>query len=231
MASEFYKVILLPSRPSSKIYSINKLGDGLYLKLFLEFSETFWEKDQVNNIIRADLVRGNYIHFQSLSQVLPGKPSILLATVTGEKAKSIYNLTKIQVEEDIMTILRTMYGKTIPNPVALTIPDWGINPLYNEMYSFRAYGFANEDLKSIRAPMGGIYFTGAALSDEEEYVQGACLFGISTANEILREIGALEMKEGQNLIQDSWCLLMLLLLVSLVLFSLVVVQKFRNRQI
>ena len=184
-------VTFKPPLPSFKAYSINKLGDGFYLKLYLEFSETFWKEDQVNNIIHADLVRGNYIHFQSFSQVLPGNPSILLATVTGEKAKSIYNLTKMEIEEHIMTILRTIYGKAIPNPVALTIPDWGINPLYNEMYSFRAYGFTSKNLKSIRAPMGSVYFTGAALSDDDEFLHGAYLSGITTANEILEVISAL----------------------------------------
>ena len=172
-----------PDLPQEKQNAINNLYDALYLKIFLEFEETFWQTD-VNYIFHADPDRGHFFHFQSLSQDLPGS-NILMATVTGRWATAVYNQTTDATKSQIMQVLRKVYGSQIPDPVGVTIPDWGINPFYMGMYSDFPPGYEHlrEDLVS---HAGRVYFGGEATNDKySAYVHGAYFSGIDAANQVI----------------------------------------------
>ena len=173
-----------PELPQAKQNAIDSLYDGLYLKIFLEFEETFWPTDN-NYILHADLERGHFCHFQSLSQDLPGQPNILLATVTGRWATAVYNQTAETTQLQIMQVLRKLYGHQIPDPISITIPDWGVNHFFMGMYSDFPPGYEHlrDDLVS---PAGRLYFGGEATNDEySAYVHGAYFSGIDVANQVI----------------------------------------------
>ena len=174
-----------PELPQAKQNAFQSLYDGLYLKIFLEFEETFWPID-ANYILHADEKRGHFCHFQSLPQDFsPGLPSILLATVTGRWAVAVYNQTPNTTQSQIMQVLRKLYGSQIPDPVGITIPDWGVNPQFMGMYSDfpPGYGHLRADLVS---PAGRLYFGGEATNDNYSgYVHGAYFSGMDVANQVL----------------------------------------------
>ena len=174
-----------PELPHAKQKAFNYLYNGLYLKIFLEFEETFWPID-ANYILHADEKRGCFCHFQSLSQDFPpGQPSILLATVTGRWAIAVYNQTPNTTQSQIMQVLRKLYGSQIPDPVSITIPDWGVNPQFMGMYSDfpPGYGHLRADLIS---PAGRLYFGGEATNDKYSgCVHGAYFSGIDVANQVI----------------------------------------------
>ena len=174
-----------PELPHAKQKAFKYLYNGLYLKIFLEFEETFWPID-ANYILHADEKRGHFCHFQSLSQDFPpGQPSILLATVTGRWAIAVYNQTPNTTQSQVMQVLRKLYGSQIPDPVSITIPDWGVNPQFMGMYSDfpPGYGHLRADLIS---PAGRLYFGGEATNDKYSgYVHGAYFSGIDVANQVI----------------------------------------------
>ncbi|XP_064387278.1 uncharacterized protein LOC135335651 [Halichondria panicea] len=181
-------VVFNPPLPSPKLEAISKIGDGYYLKLFVEFSEVFWDKDKVPTILHVSSNKGYYAHFQSLAQNLPGNPPILIATLIGEYAIKAYTLSNSQIKSQVTEVLRNIFGPSVPEPIAITVPDWGVNSLYNGMYSYRSYGFTQSDLDALRINAGSLYFAGEALVNDGEYgfVHSALKSGIETAEEILK---------------------------------------------
>lgn len=173
-----------PPLPTWKSNLLARVTMALYLKIFLEFNDTFWDT-QADFITHIDEKRGYFINFQSLS--IPGKPSILFTTVTGDQAQLVYNQTVEKTTNDIMTILRGIYGESVPDPLQVTIPPFGTDPLYNGMYSFQAIGWTEQDYKALGDPVGRLYFSGEATSaNYSAFVHGAYFSGIDTANVILR---------------------------------------------
>ena len=179
-------VLFNPALPYSKLQAIRNDGFTFYLKLFLEFEEVFWTKDEVDSVVHVDMERGYYIHFQSLAQAIPGNPPIIFATLTGELAKEAYALTNFEIKTQMMAVLRTMFGEDIPDPLALTVPDLGKNPFYEGMYSYRPFTFTELDLEDLRANASCLYFAGEALPDNDGYVQSALMSGNQTAREVLK---------------------------------------------
>ena len=176
-----------PELPQGKQNAFSFLYDALYLKIYLEFEETFWPTD-ANYILHADQERGHFCHFQSLPQHFPGKPSILLATVTGRWATAVYNQTPSVTQSQIMQVLRKLYGSQVPDPIGITIPDWGVNPHFMGMYSDfpPGYGHLRADLVS---PAGRLYFGGEATShDYCGYLHGAYFSGIDVANQVIANL-------------------------------------------
>ena len=173
-----------PELPQIKQNAFDHAYDALFLKIFLEFDETFWPID-ANYILHADEERGHFCIFQSLPQHFPGQPSILLATVTGRWAAAVYDQTSNATQSQIMQVLQKLYGSQIPDPVSITIPDWGVNPHFMGMYSDfpPGYGHLRDDLVS---PAGRLYFGGEATSsDYNGYLHGAYFSGIDVANQII----------------------------------------------
>lgn len=176
-------VQFVPPLPQTKIDLLNKISNSLYLKVFLEFENTFWETD-VDYILHVDPVRGNFFHFQSLARYPATHPSVLIVTVTGEKARMVYTQSRDETVADIMQILSKIYvQKNVTNPLNMVIPDWGISPYYRGMYSFLK---VDSDQEQVAKPIGKLYFAGEAFSVCcNGFVHGAYFSGIDTAKLIL----------------------------------------------
>lgn len=178
------QITFSPALPAAKLTAISKIGIGHYLKVFLEFDKIFWIHDKVHTILHVSKDRGYFVHFQSLTQNIPGNPAILLATLTGDIA---CNLSAKQIKSQVIEVLRRMFNYSVPEPIAVTIPDWCTNPFYHGMYSYRANGFTQSDLDALRLHTGSLYFAGEALVNDGEdgYVHSALRSGVETAEEIL----------------------------------------------
>ena len=172
-----------PPLPIAKKYAINKYRFVLYLKIFLEFEEEFWRNDNnVDTFLRVDAVRGRYVQFQPIRKSLP----ILFTTVTGKIAEMVYNQSVKETSDQIMTILRLIFGEGIPEPIKVTIPDWWVNPLYSGMFSSTPLGCDTDTVKTLSQPVGRLHFGGEATDKKfMGFVHGGYFSGIDTANEII----------------------------------------------
>ena len=176
-------VQFIPDLPSWKSDIINAFDLLNYLKIFVEFNETFWDK--VQYIGYADKQRGYYPLFQPMEQFLPGNPNVILATLTGALADHVVNQPIEVTTLELTQVLRTIYGEGIPDPVDILVCDWRNDPLFLGTYSNVPIGVSDYARQMIANPNGRLYFCGEATSRYIGFVHGAYLSGIDTANTIL----------------------------------------------
>ena len=173
-----------PPLPTTKRDAINKYDYVLFLKIFLEFEEEFWKDDNmVDYFLHVDSIRGHYVLFQPIRRFTP----ILFTIVTGEIAKMVYKQSISETTSQIMKVLRIIYGENIPEPVRVTIPDWGVNPFYYGMFSSLHLGVDEEVIGVLSQPVGRLYFGGEATNVKYfADVHGGYFSGIDTANKIIK---------------------------------------------
>lgn len=178
-------VKFIPPLPTAKRNAINMCDFVLYLKIFLEFEEVFWREDSiVDNFLHVDSVRGQYVQFQPIRKSLP----ILFTTVTGEIAEMVYRQSVNETTNQIMKVLRVIYGESTPEPVGVTIPDWWVNPFYSGMFSSTPLGCDGNVVDMLSQPVGRLHFSGEATNQKySSFVHGGYFSGIDTANEIIGE--------------------------------------------
>ena len=104
-----------PDLPDWKKEAIFRLRMVYYTKIFLKFPTKFWDDSEF--ILHLSKQRtGHFPHFQDLDR--PGffnGSTMLLATVTGDVALRIEAQDSSETLEEVMQVLRNMYGDGIPN--------------------------------------------------------------------------------------------------------------------
>ena len=104
-----------PDLPDWKKEAIFRLRMVHYTKIFLKFPKKFWDDSEF--ILHVSKQRtGHFPLFQDLDR--PGfykGSTMLLATVTGDVALRIEAQDNSQTLEEVMQVLRNMYGDGIPN--------------------------------------------------------------------------------------------------------------------
>jgi len=211
LQSEMRTAVFVPELPSWKIDAINQFSMTHYLKIFVEFNETFW--DEVEYIGRLDNRRGYYPLFQPLQQFLPNRPNLILATLVEEIADDVVRqpleLTKVQLVEALTSI----YGNDVfDNIVDIIVPDWDINPLYLGSYTNVPVGVTDETHQMLANPVGRLYFSGEAASQNNSgFIQGAYYAGIDSANAVLE---ARMTPSGCQMVGGSWTLITLVFVLT-----------------
>ena len=174
-----------PPLSQKKLDAINMFDFALFLKVFVEFSVTFWDAD-VQFFGRAVNDRENYTMFQPLGQYFDQQPNAIFATLTGRTGFKVQaqpiEITKQQVRQ----ALESAYGEFQAEVVNVLVPDWASNPLYFGAYSNPKVNVTKQSYVDLAAPLGNLYFSGEATSEHySAYVHGAYFAGIDTANAIL----------------------------------------------
>ena len=104
-----------PDLPDWKKEAIFRLRMVHYTKIFLKFPTKFWDDSEF--ILHVSQQRTSHFpHFQDLDR--PGLfngSKMLLATVTGDVALRIEAQDDSQTLDEVMQVLRNMYGDGIPN--------------------------------------------------------------------------------------------------------------------
>lgn len=181
-------VVFDPPLPDWKREAINNMEMATYTKIFLQFNETFWFPTEMG--LYADRQRGKYPVWQSLDHVdfFPGS-GVIFATVTGDYAHYVEQLTSQEIQTEVMGVLRAMYpNTTIPDPAAIHIPVWGSNLLYRGSYSNYGASFVPGHSDNLRATVDDrLWFAGEATSLKYfGFLQGAYTEGRDVAAYIAR---------------------------------------------
>jgi monoamine oxidase len=178
-------ITFAPALPQNKLDAINRLHMGILDRVYLRFDSVFWPGDtQVLAYMGKD--KGYWSSFYNMLPVT-GQP-VLLAFNAGAEAQGIEGWNDQQIVDGMMTVLRTIYGTSIPAPLDFKITRWGQDPYAMGSYSHIPLGATPEDYDSLGKPVEDrLYFAGEATSQKyPATVHGAYLTGMQAAKQILK---------------------------------------------
>jgi len=185
-----------PELPEVVAGPIERLGMGVFDKVFLRFAERFWE-DGVY-AIRQHGEPGFPWHSWYDVSAVSGEP-MLLTFAGGDWARRIEAMDDDAIVASAMQGLRANYGDAVPDPIAHWITRWGADEFSLGSYSYVAAGASHADHDALATPVGGVlHFAGeAAWSTDPATVHGALLSGHRAAERILgAEIPIASLAEG-----------------------------------
>lgn len=173
-----------PSLPTNKTNAIRALDMGTLNKVYLKFSNAFWENEATNIEYISD-TKGKYVTWLNLTQAT-GEP-ILMAFTSGNFGKSMENFSDEEIIADAMTVLRTIYGDNIPDPDSSIITRWANDPHSYGSYSYLTVEADNQMRETLaEAVQAKVFFAGEAThEDYPATVHGAYLSGKREAEKIL----------------------------------------------
>ena len=180
------------SLSSGKRNAIENSKMGLYLKIFVKFPRTFWETN-AHYIYFTNQKRGYYPVIQPIGAALSREPPIMLMTVTGDEAKRLSALTKDQIKNEILIVLRDRYRNIVIPDISvddIEYHDWFTDEFFLGMFSNNPTTLTLDDKKNLAEPEGRLYFSGEANSIEHGgTIHGAYCSGIDVATDILGRKG------------------------------------------
>ena len=115
----------------------------------------------------------------------PKDTNIFMVTVTDMEAKRIEQQTDQQTLDEVMGVLRKMYGADIPVATDIYVPRWNSDPLFRGSFTNWPSSQVRQEFENIRAPIGNLWFTGEHTSLKYfGYVHGAWLAGLEIGNSV-----------------------------------------------
>ncbi|KAI8997016.1 hypothetical protein BDB01DRAFT_769532 [Pilobolus umbonatus] len=181
----------VPRLPEWKLEGIYGFHMATYTKIFLNFPTAFWDDNQFILWVDPDR-RGRYTAWQNLN--VPGflpdnsTSNIFFVTVTQDQSYMVESMSDEEVKQDIMTVLRRMYGEDIPEPTEILFPRWHNDPLFRGSYSNWPIGELDEHHANMKASLKNrVFFAGEAMSAEYYgFLQGAWFSGHNAASDVAK---------------------------------------------
>ncbi len=172
-----------PALPARKQQAIERLGMGVYDKLFLRFPKVFW--DDTNIISWQSDQNGAWANWFNLARVT--HVPILCSLYGAGVARRIEGMSDVEAVHEAMKVLRTIYGPDIPEPAAYRRTCWASDPYARGSYSYPAVGSSTKDRSALADSIADrLHFAGEATSIEMSgTVHGALLSGWREARNIL----------------------------------------------
>ncbi|CAO3618205.1 unnamed protein product [Cunninghamella blakesleeana] len=180
-----------PEMPDWKLEGLFGFHLATYTKIFLNFPKQFWDNTEFT-LYGNPVSRGLYSVWQNMNApgYFPqgGKDNIFMVTVTQDYAYAVEAMTDEQVKDELMEVLRKMYGHDIPEPTDIIFPRWHSNPLFRGSYSNWPIGELDQHHENMRAPLKNrVFFAGEAMSKKYfGYLQGGWTTGAEVATKINR---------------------------------------------
>ncbi|KAI8582497.1 hypothetical protein K450DRAFT_170824 [Umbelopsis ramanniana AG] len=171
-----------PKLPEWKLVGLDGFHMATYLKLFLAWEKPFWDLNTEYVVYADPTTRGYYNSWQNLNG--PGffpqntTSNIFFVTLTQDQAYRVEAMADADIKEEVMEVIRSMYGKDIPDPSDMYVPRWHSDPLYRGTYSNWPIGELEQHHINMKAPVQRVWFTGEAMSrDYFGFLQGAWIDG------------------------------------------------------
>nr|WP_045250521.1 NAD(P)/FAD-dependent oxidoreductase [Microbacterium azadirachtae] len=173
-----------PPLPETITAAIERIGMGVFNKIFLRFPERFWA-DGVYAIRQLGSPSHPWHSWYDVSEI-SGEP-MLLTFAGGAWGREIESMDDEDIVDSVVTSLRRMYGDAVPSPVAHWITRWGADEFSRGSYSYIAVGASHDDHDAIAEPVADVlHFAGeATYGAEPATVHGALLSGHRAAERIL----------------------------------------------
>ena len=179
-----------PPLPESKVFAYNLLQPSVFQKVWVSFSEAFWDTN-VDFITVVDPVNGReyFPFFQPIGASYPGNPPILEAFLSGETSLRVGLQDSAITKQQICEVLTRIYGDRVTEPLDIFQHDYASNPYFYGNLETQLVGVTRQTFADYAAPVGRLYFSGAGTHvTNTSNLQGAYYSGIDTANAILEDI-------------------------------------------
>jgi monoamine oxidase len=178
------KIGFTPDLPSHKLAAIHNLGVGILNKVFLCFPCVFWPEEDVLGHLTDR--HGEWSWFINLTRSA-GKP-VLLGLNAGKFGLQIEALSDREIVMAAMSVLRKLYGPSIPEPSTYYITRWASDPFSCGSYSHIPPGGSCDDYDILSQPFKNrLFFAGEATACQfAGTVHGAYLSGIREAERIMQ---------------------------------------------
>ena len=197
--------LFIPELPHWKLAALRRIKMATYTKIFLKFPYRFW--DNVEYILYAGKKRGYFSVWQSLDarNRFSRDTYILLVTVTYTESYRIEKISKKEVKQEIMEILRNVYGNDIPDPEEMFVPHWSDDKFFQGSYSYLPVNVSHKDFVAMRSNVGPLFFAGEGFHEVYQgYIHGAYFEGINRALDVLQYLKGNWMMSSEKLGYDYY---------------------------
>jgi monoamine oxidase len=179
------RIKFTPELPKQKLAAIDALEMGAFDKLYLKFPECFWMKD-ATWIEYAGENPSAWPMFLNLSRETG--EAIIVAFNVGNFARELEKKSDEEILQQALTVLRTIYGKEIPEPVATRVTRWSEDPYAFGSYSYVPVGKSPDLFDVLAEPVGNrLFFAGEACSSKDySSAHAAFMSGLAAARKISR---------------------------------------------
>ncbi|WP_144877344.1 FAD-dependent oxidoreductase [Microbacterium sp. 1.5R] len=176
-------IAFAPPLPDEIAGPIDRLGMGVFNKIFLQFPAKFWGDDSY--VLRALGEVGEHWHSWYDVSAVSGIPT-LLTFAAGPFGRRMQDLPDDEIVADALGALRRLYPQAA-DPTARWITRWGQDPFSVGSYSHLAVGSSHRDHDELAGPVGDVlHFAGEATWGDEPATVGAAFYsGRRAAERIL----------------------------------------------
>ena len=179
------KIEFIPALPPEKTSAIERVQMGVVNKFLLTWDSAFWDIT-LDYIGFTPEMKGKFPYFLNFKKIT-GK-NALITFALGNYAKETEEMSDQEVVDEIMSNLRAMYGKNIPNPTQIFRTKWGKDRHTFGSYSFATNGTTSKDFDTLGASLfEKVFFAGE--HTHRSYrgtVHGAYLSGIREADKLIQ---------------------------------------------
>jgi monoamine oxidase len=176
-------VTFQPELPASKNAAIARLGMSVLNKCYLRFPSVFWDR-RPELLGYVNSARGQWCAWLNMFHYT--RQPVLVGFNSGSFGEQLESLSADACTASAMSVLRKIYGASIPEPNGVRITRWKSDPFTFGSYSHLPPGAGARDYDLLQASVGGrLFFAGEATSREyPATVHGAWLSGRKAAKEI-----------------------------------------------
>ena len=177
-----------PALPAAKSRALRCLGMGCENKVILQFApdRIFWGPNETaGHVHYLRMVQEHRYKFLNLHAF--GVVGVLVAQAPPPHSRRISGLTDRQVVEEVLGILRGMFGDAVPPPLRTHITRWHDDPYAFGSYSFVAKGSDASMIREYARPVPPLFFSGeGSHSTDGQTVHGAWLSAVAAARDITK---------------------------------------------
>ncbi|GAB4457283.1 MAG: NAD(P)/FAD-dependent oxidoreductase [Bacteroidia bacterium] len=174
----------IPSLPSEKIAAFSKIGMDAGMKVFLKFSNKFFDQNIIGGAICAAYADDSIGKNQN--------DNVLLAFIMGEQAEYLTSLgSDAAITNALLQELDIMYsGQATTSFITSHVQNWTTNSFVKGAYSYSTVGMGDARKVAAQPINKKLYFAGEAMNinGHHQTVQGALETGYREVINILTDI-------------------------------------------
>ena len=174
----------IPSLQNEKTIAFSKIGMDAGMKVFLKFSNKFFDQNIIGGSICAAYADDSIVKAKS--------DNVLLAFIMGEQAEYLTALANdTAITNALLQELDMMYkGQATLSFIASHVENWTANPFVKGAYSYSTVGMGDARQIATQAVSKKLYFAGEAMNinGHHQTVHGAIETGYREVINILNDI-------------------------------------------
>lgn len=175
-----------PDLPDSKQKSISEIKMGLFNKVAMRFSATFWPTD-VDTIEIVPVQKNMVVQF--INWYKYSKEPILIGCIAADTAKQWETMSDQEIVSAMILVLRSLFKDQVTEPIGTAITRWGADEYSRGAYSVVHPGATEQLFDALAEPVGRLFFAGEATARANQgTVPGAYLSGVRAAKQLAEQV-------------------------------------------